>query len=316
MVVTSPSIRRAGFHRRGCCFPVLIGLFLAAAVLAPLPCAAGILRAGDALEIFVADHPELTRKVLVSAEGTLDYPFFSDRSVLGLTPEEVSDLLMFRLAKSITNPFVLVTPLRSLPITVRVLGQVKKPGQIQLPVGSSMQEVLMAAEGPTDFANLADVRLIRDKATEADAVRVDFRKFMETGNISLLPEIRNNDTVILLASPRDMKVKVLGCVSRPGYYSLQGETTIFDAIYMAGGPEDKANLSKIRHVLQTLDGKNVDQIVDLQKYIDKGRMDEIPKVNAGDAIIVYKKMFTWGTFLTLVRDALMLFTAYQVFVGS
>ena len=207
--------------------------------------------------------------VRLSAEGTLDYPFFSDRSVLGLTPEEVSDLLMFRLAKSITNPFVLVTPLRSLPITVRVLGQVKKPGQIQLPVGSSMQEVLMAAEGPTDFANLADVRLIRDKATEADAVRVDFRKFMETGNISLLPEIRNNDTVILLASPRDMKVKVLGCVSRPGYYSLQGETTIFDAIYMAGGPEDKANLSKIRHVLQTLDGKNVDQIVDLQKYIDK-----------------------------------------------
>ncbi len=289
---------------------------LAIVSLVTLPCAAGILRAGDALEIFVADHKELTRRVLVAADGTIDYPFFADRSVLGLTPEEVSDLLTFRLAKNIANPFVLVTTLRSLPIAVRVLGQVKKPGLVELPQGSSLQEVLGAAGGPTEFANLADIRVVREKSSEADAIRVNFKSFMENGSLSALPEIRSNDTVILLSEPRDLKIKVLGCVGHPGYYTIQGQTTVFDAIYLAGGPEEKANLAKVRHVLRTDDGKTLDQIVDLQKYIDKGRMDEIPTVNEGDAIIVYKKMFTWSTFLSFVRDGLMLFTAYHVFAGS
>lgn len=281
------------------------------------PSYAGILRAGDALEIYVADHKELTRRVVIAPNGTIDYPYFADRSILGMTPEEVADLLTFRLAKSITNPFVLVTTITSLPISIRVLGQVNKPGLVELPKGATMQEVLIAAGGPTEFANLAEIRLIREKAAEIDAIKVNFRSFMEKGDLSLLPELRNNDTVILLSQPRDLKIKVLGAVGHPGYYAIQGgETTVFDAIYLAGGPEEKANLSKVRHVLRAEDGKTLDQIVDLQKYIDKGQMDDIPKVKEGDAIIVYKKMFTWGTFLSFVRDALMLFTAYHVFAGS
>lgn len=273
---------------------------------------AGILRAGDVIEIHVGEHPELSKKVLIRTDGTVDYPFLEDRSLLTMTPSEVSELLTFRLAKSIPNPFVLVTRSEHMPIQIRVLGQINKPGVVQLEKGACLQEVIVAAGGATAFADLSNVKIIREKARDVDALMVDFRSFLEGGEIGKLPEIRNNDTVILLMSPRSSKVKILGAVSRPGYYDILGETSIFDAVYLAGGPASKANLSKIRHILRS-DGKDIDQVVDLQEYLDEGRLNEVPMVKEGDVVVVYKKFITWRDFLSLVRDALMLFTAYQVF---
>ena len=279
-----------------------------------VPVTAGILHAGDVLEILVKDHKELTKKVIMKSDGTIEYPFLEDHPLLDMTPMEVGELLTFRLAKHIVNPFVLVTKSDNIPIKIRVLGQVKKPGIIQLNKGATLQEVLMAAGGPDVDADLAGVKIIREKGSDADAIRVNYKVFLQNGMLDNLPEIRNNDTVILLSSPRNLKLKVLGCVSRPGYYKIQGETNIFDAIYLAGGPAAQANLSKVRHILKS-EGKNVDEIVDLQDYLDRGKIDDIPKVKEGDVIVVYKKLITWSVFLSFVRDALMLFTAYHVFAG-
>ena len=277
--------------------------------------AAGILRVGDVLEIYVQDHLELSKKVMIQNDGTIDYPLFSDKSVTGMTTMEVAELLTFRLAKSIQNPFVLVSTTDAMPIQVRVLGQVNKPGIVQLAKGATLQEVIMAAGGPTQYADLADLRIIRDKGTDADAISVDYKEFLEKGKLSAMPEIRPNDIVILLSAPRNLKVKILGDVARPGYSDIQGKTNLFDAIYLAGGPGEKANLSKVRHILKT-DDKSVDEVIDMQEYIDKGKMDDIPLVKEGDVIIVYKKFFTWEIFLNIVRDGLMLFTAYHVFSGG
>lgn len=278
-------------------------------------CLADILQPGDVLDILVSDHPELTKTVIIKEDGTIDYPLFEDKPISEMSTDEVRELLTFRLAKNIENPFVIISKTKDVPILVRVLGQVAKPGMVKLIKGATLQEVINASGGPTDFANLVSIKIIREKGSDADALYVNYRDFLEKGELSVLPEIRHNDTVILLAAPRNLKVKILGSVSKPGYYSIQGQTNLFDAIYLAGGPAEKADLSRVRHILK--DGeKDVDQVVDLQRYIDKGNMDDIPLVNEGDVIIVYKRFFSWSVFLNIVRDTVMIFTAYKVLTAG
>ncbi len=277
---------------------------------------AGIIHSGDVLDIFVKEHEEMSKKVIVKEDGTVDYPFIGERSLLGMTPTEVGDILIFKLAKSIEAPFVLVTLSKHMPIKVRVLGQVLKPGLVELVSGVSLQEIITAAGGPTEFADLSNIKVIHEK-NENDPISVNYKKFLTSGDLNILPDIKNNDIIIVLSISKNLKAKVIGCVNKPGYYTVLEETNLFDAIYMAGGPADRADLSRIRLVRKNnKDNENIDETVDLQRYIDSGKIDDIPKVKEGDTVVVYKKFFSWKVFLQFVRDALVLFTAYHVFTGS
>ena len=84
-------------------------------------------------------------------------------------------------------------------------------------------------------------------------------------------------------------------------------------IYYISSEERK---NSILYEQKNKDNENIDEAVDLQRYIDNGKLDNIPKVKEGDTVVVYKKFFSWKVFLQFVRDALVLFTAYHVFTGS
>ena len=81
---------------------------------------AGLIKTGDVLEIHVGGHTELSKKVMVKSDGTVDYPFLEDRILNGMTTTELSDLLIYRLAKNIESPFVIVSKIESMPIFIRL----------------------------------------------------------------------------------------------------------------------------------------------------------------------------------------------------
>lgn len=269
-----------------------------------------VIKHGMTLSIVVKDDPALTQTVKVRDDGTIDYPLYQDIPVVDKTTSELQDILTFRLAKVVETPLVLVSAVES-PLRIFVLGQVNKPGLVQAPPRASLQEVLLLAGGPTDQADLEKVKLVRRNQTDEEASFYDVESFLATGNLDLLPELKDGDRIILLSTGKSSLIKVLGAVNKPGFYPLKGDASVFDVIYVAGGPTKDANLSRIR-ILGEQAGQKTDFLLDLQHFLDEGRTEEIPLISEGDVVLVYNKTFTWTKSLQVVRDIVTLITAWFV----
>jgi protein involved in polysaccharide export with SLBB domain len=87
-----------------------------------------------------------------------------------------------------------------LTIPVKVWGEVVAPGIYDVPLGYDMLGVLSTAGGPVNTAKLTNVKVIRGQRLNDEdpiVVYVDLDKYIETGDESLIPEIREGDTIMV-----------------------------------------------------------------------------------------------------------------------
>ncbi len=87
-----------------------------------------------------------------------------------------------------------------LTFPVKIWGEVVNPGIYQTPLGWDMMSAIAQAGGPTLDAKLTNVRVLRAKLSEGEKhvlIYVDVAKYIETGDKSLLPEIRAGDTIMI-----------------------------------------------------------------------------------------------------------------------
>jgi len=85
-------------------------------------------------------------------------------------------------------------------IPIKVWGEVVNPGIYDVPVGYDLLGVLSIAGGPINTAKLTNVKVIRGYRLDKDdpiVVYVDLDKYIETGDESLIPEIREGDTIMV-----------------------------------------------------------------------------------------------------------------------
>ncbi len=94
-----------------------------------------------------------------------------------------------------------------------------------------------------------------------------------------------------------INVQVWGQVFKPGMYSVPKATDIIGLISFAGGPNENANIGKIKLVRSTPNPEVI--IVDLKKYMDTGDASFIPVLKRGDTIVVPENVSYW--FSNVVR---------------
>lgn len=276
---------------------------------------AALIKAGDVIEIGVLSHPEFSGRFPVSDNGTMAYPLLGEEVVTRMSTSELQNDLMFRLAKLIDNPMVTILVAQNPEIVVYVLGAVKMPGPVKTYQNSTVQEVLVAAGGVLEWADAEKIKIVRKGETDRSAEYFDLSAFSRDGNIDRIPRLRNGDTVILLASQKSRKVKIIGAVQRPGFFDVPTDSiNVFELIYLAGGPAEKADLSRVRRFFKN-DGKTLEEIIDVQGYLDKGEMDNMPSIAAGDVIIVYQKWFDWRTVMSILQNTLLFILTIQAFSG-
>lgn len=276
-----------------------------------IPIPATVIKAGMSLSIVVKNDKDLSAIVKVNDNGTIDYPLYQDMSVIDKTTSELQDILTYKLAKVVESPMVLVSVMTENPISLYVLGQVKKPGLLVVPPKSSLQEVMLAAGGTIETADLQRVKIVHKNQGDENASYYDLAKFLNSGDLTLLPNLYDGDRIILLASKKSKYVKILGAVNKPGFYPVGEQTGLFDMLYLAGGPNADANMSKVR-IVSTAGGQKADYLLDMQKYIDNGKTDELPLMGEGDLVIVYAKVITWQKTLDVMRDIVTFLTAWFV----
>lgn len=83
-----------------------------------------------------------------------------------------------------------------------------------------------------------------------------------------------------------------GQVARPGKYDLRGETTLTQAIAMAGGFTDSSKHSQVLLFRKASEGWYSAKIVNVKKMEKAGNLTEDPQLRPGDMLFVPKNRFS------------------------
>ena len=85
-----------------------------------------------------------------------------------------------------------------LKIYTYIWGQIQKPGLYIVPDDTDLLTLISLAGGPKDDAKLKTIKIVRSAADGSESVIiVDMKKYVETGNYNLIPQLMPGDTVIV-----------------------------------------------------------------------------------------------------------------------
>ena len=175
--------------------------------------------------------------------------------------------------------------------TIYVMGEVARPGPIELQPGMGFIDVLATAGGPTRFADTINVRVLK---ADQSVITVNLPRFTE-GRGEVLPDVGAGDTIFIpekldniepswLKTPSNRTIKVIGAVMKPGRYEWSDEMNFFDLFAQAGGPSPKANIAAVQ-ILMAEDAHS-SRTFDLEAYINGTNASPLPQLVAGNVIVV------------------------------
>ena len=85
-----------------------------------------------------------------------------------------------------------------LKILTYIWGQVERPGLYIVPDNTDVLTLMSLAGGPTVDAKLKSIRIVRNSPSdEEQIIEVDIKKYIATGDYSLIPTLMPGDTVIV-----------------------------------------------------------------------------------------------------------------------
>jgi protein involved in polysaccharide export with SLBB domain len=163
----------------------------------------------DKLDITVYRHPDLTRQVRITSEGTFVYPLIGTLQAAGRTVVQLEKELTRRLQEAnLEAPQVAVTVKEYRNQHVYVLGEVKSPGVYTLEHNVTLKELIISADGLTANAgsyvlvvpvNHPEQRAVKVRHLEnLPGIRVDLNKLW-AGEIERTVHIHSGDMVYVPA---------------------------------------------------------------------------------------------------------------------
>ena len=125
-------------------------------------------------------------------------------------------------------------------IQIFVVGEVEKPGAMNVSGLATAFSALYQAGGPTQRGSMRHVKVL-DSSGKAKSI--DLYRYFLSGDRSQDIPVKNGDTIFVPAA--DSRISVTGMVNRPAIYELSGETSLADAIEMAGRALPKAYSGRV-----------------------------------------------------------------------
>ena len=114
---------------------------------------------------------------------------------------------------------------------------------------------------------------------------------------------------ISISSPLVQKVAVLGAVTRQDNYPVTSEVPLVEVLSTAGGTTTDSDLSHVR-ILRFDSNQPIE--VDVERFIETGNVEFLPKVRPGDTVFVPKKENFVRSFSDFLRDVVILFGFFRV----
>lgn len=272
-----------------------------------------ILGSGDEITIAVFEYDEFAGPRTILPDGTISLPLIGRVMAANRTSDQLARELTIRLESLLVNPVVNVSLTKQRPLRVNVAGEVLRPGPMQLNSynnantfgGSSPQlptvsAALLQAGGVTKDADIRGIVLRRSRPFgNSPGIRINLWEalfsenvprdiILQDGDSIFVPKleiVESIDSRLLTQSsiaPKTVRVRVVGEVKKPGELEVPPNSSISSAVAIAGGPTDKAKLSKVTFVRLREDGRVEERLVDISNLTDTFQIQD------GDVIIVPK----------------------------
>ena len=283
---------------------------------------------GDGVSINVPLYPEFNTVGTLDAEGNIIVPILGRVSLAGLTISEVEAKISNELGNRFIKeaPEVLATLNLTRPAQITILGEVVRPGFYGFVAGSPITQVLQAAGGSTDEADLRSItirRTLRDGTVIEQNVNLYSTLiegeqlpsvFLQGGDTVIVSELQpgdneNYDRYLVARSTLPQQTITIRVVfpSRTGTslrnLVLPNGSTFLDAV--ASLPEGDPILIKQEVALFRFDsdtGTIVSQSLDTKAVIEINSTQNIP-LEDEDVIVVSRNLLgrVFNAFDTISR---------------
>jgi protein involved in polysaccharide export with SLBB domain len=196
---------------------------------------------GDGLAIDLWGGVSERLQRTVDHEGRILLPEYGPILVSGKTLGEVQLTIQQLLRTQLRDISTDVSLSRLRTVRVYVVGDVAAPGAYDLSSLSSPLNALVAAGGPTEHGSLRAIKHYRGKQL---LEVVDAYDLLLRGVGPEQMRLENGDS--LLVPPAGPQITIEGMVRRPAVYELHGETSLEDALDLAGGVLPAAALKRVQ----------------------------------------------------------------------
>ena len=239
----------------------------------------------DVLTVTVFDQADLGGKYAVELDGSFTFPLIGRVKAGGMTIREFEAQLKTRLADGFfKNPQVTVAIEQYRSQRVFVTGEVRNPGSYALTGDMTLIEALAKAGSTTPTASDEVVVVRGGKGAEQAATPGDGRdtrrinlKNLQSGAAAVENlALRDGDTIFVAKAELTY---VLGQVKNPGSYPIRSDTTVLQALSLAGGVTPTGAMNRTRIIRAGSDGKNEVKV----------QLTDI--VQPGDTIMVPERFF-------------------------
>jgi polysaccharide export outer membrane protein len=250
------------------------------AAQAPSPPPAYIIGPQDVLSITVFDQAELSGKYTVESDGALTFPLVGRVKASGFTVRQ----LEVEVRKKLVDGQFLRNPQLSIGIEqyrsqrIFIMGEVRQSGMYPLTGDMSLVEALSKA----GVMSTNEVVIVRAKGAtgpilpgqdkSAEVIKVDVRA-LQAGTLSQNVSLHDGDTIFV---PRPESAYVFGQVRNPGAYPVGRDTTVLQALSLAGGITEHAATGRIR-IMRFVGGKIKEVKVTLTDIVQPGDTIVVPE---------------------------------------
>ncbi|GAA4020915.1 polysaccharide export protein EpsE [Actimicrobium antarcticum] len=233
---------------------------------------------GDVIKISVFGNPDLTLETRVSEAGSITFPLIGEVAIGGLPASEAEKKIAARLESGgfLRKPQVnlIVTVLQSQQVSV--LGQVTRPGRYPVDGKRTLTDILASAGGVGPEGGDI-VTLIRTRDGKTTKETIDLVDMVRSGDLNRNLELTSNDVVFVERAPR---FYIYGEVQRAGFFRLERNMTVLQALSAGGGLSPRGTERGIRIKRRDADGK-LEEI--------KAKMDDLLQVD--DVVFVKESFF-------------------------
>ena len=195
--------------------------------------------------------------------------------------------------------------------SIYIMGAVETPGRYAFSDQMDFLDILSAAQGPREEADLTNIRIIHRNGPAPRVSRLNLVEYFETGDETLLPDVSTGDSIFIpsrnrswVQKKKDETIRVLGSVKESGRYEFDSEMTILDVLAESGGPTKTAYIEKIIIVNSSLH-KNQAYTFDLMDFMKNPDVSRLPVLRPGDTVYVPDVSNTqWAYFMDKIVDTL------------
>lgn len=244
-----------------------------------------VLRPNDSIRLAVYEEPDLSVQVRILKTGEASFPLIGSVDISGLSVSAAAAKIRDLYARDyLVDPKVTLTVDGYAIELISVIGAVKNPGQIPIPVSGQLDlaSAMATVGGLAEDADPGGIQLVRASDTTSTFSMAD----IQGGTVGRI-RLESGDRIIVNRSPFVGKtLTVLGQVGRPGplAFPASGRLDLVHAIALCGGLTELANPKKI-----TINRKGKIILLDFKSISQRG--DQPFLLQPEDVITVAERLF-------------------------